>query len=279
MKEVLVLLLSGEESESRLLKETLDSSGVRITTMDDVSSALAKMEALGPDLVLIGSGISRPRAQWFLERMMSSSTLRGIPVVLIFYEPNRSWVLDMIKLGLRAFIQLPREKEDFRRRLAQHLPEGVFSARSNPRSPLSRESVGERLRQRIAKKQVESAVVHSGSQSDTDLAKPIVLLEQQFADESGLMVRTSSREISLFEKIDDYLLRFGGSNSHVVGIFMGLLVDGKIRVALRDKSERLSLASLSDKKTPEAAIRIIDSYLRQSESSQLLDTRTQKIIL
>jgi AmiR/NasT family two-component response regulator len=271
--------LSGEESESRLLKETLDSSGVRITTMDDVASALAKMEALGPDLVLIGSGISRPRAQWFLERMMSSSTLRGIPVVLIFYEPNRSWVLDMIKLGLRAFIQLPREKEDFRRRLAQHLPEGIFSARSNTRSPLSRESVGERLRQRIAKKQVESAVVQSGSQSDSDLAKPIVLLEQQFADESGLMVRTSSREISLFEKIDDYLLRFGGGNSHVVGIFMGLLVDGKIRVALRDKSERLSLASLSDKKTPEAAIRIIDSYLRQSESSQLLDTRTQKIIL
>ena len=60
---------------------------------------------------------------------------------------------------------------------------------------------------------------------------------------------------------------------------MGLLVDGKIRVALRDKSERLSLASLSDKKTPEAAIRLIDTYLRQAESSQLLDTRTQKIIL
>jgi hypothetical protein len=60
---------------------------------------------------------------------------------------------------------------------------------------------------------------------------------------------------------------------------MGLLVDGKIRVALRDKTERLSLASLSDKKTHEAAIRLIDTYLRQAESSQLLDTRTQKIIL
>ena len=279
MKEALVLLLSCEASESQLLQETLDSTSVRITTMDDVSTALAKMEALGPHLVLIGSGISRPHAQWLLERMMSSATLRGIPVVLIFYEPNRSWVLDMIKLGLRAFIQLPREKEDFRRRLAHHLPDGIFPARSNTRSPLSRESVGERLRQRIAKKQVESAVVQSGSQSDEDLAKPIVLLEQQFAEESGLTVRTSSREISLLEKIDDYLLRFGGSNSHVVGIFMGLLVDGKIRVALRDKTERLSLASLSDKKTPEAAIRLIDTYLRQAESSQLLDTRTQKIIL
>ena len=159
------------------------------------------------------------------------------------------------------------------------MPEGVFSERSKGRFPLARESVGERLRQRMAKKQVETAVANSSSKSDTNLAKPIVLIEQQFAEESGLMVRTSSREISLFEKIDDYLLRFGGSNSHVVGIFMGLLVDGKIRVALRDKSERLSLASLSDTKTPEAAIRIIDSYLRQSESSQLLDTTTQKIIL
>jgi response regulator RpfG family c-di-GMP phosphodiesterase len=279
MKEALVLLLSCEASESQLLQETLDSSSVRITTMDDVSAALAKMEALGPHLVLIGSGISRPHAQWLLERMMSSATLRGIPVVLIFYEPNRSWVLDMIKLGLRAFIQLPREKEDFRRRLAHHLPNGIFPARSKVRSPLARESVGERLRQRIAKKQVESAVVQSGSQSDADLAKPIVLLEQQFAEESGLTVRTSSREISLFEKIDDYLLRFGGGNSHVVGIFMGLLVNGKIRVALRDKTERLSLASLTDKKTPEAAIRLIDTYLRQADSSRLLDTRTQKIIL
>ena len=279
MKEALVLLLSCEASESQLLEETLDSSGVRILTMGDVSTALAKMEALGPHLVLIGSGISRPHAQWLLERMMASATLRGIPVVLIFYEPNRSWVLEMIKLGLRAFIQLPREKEDFRRRLEQHLPEEFSSGRSKVRSSLARESVGERLRQRIAKKQVETAVANSGSKSDTDLAKPIVLLEQQFAEESGLMVRTSSQEISLFEKIDDYLLRFGGSNSHVIGIFMGLLVDGKIRVALRDKSERLSLASLSDKKTPEAAIRIIDSYLRQSESSQLSDTATQKIIL
>jgi hypothetical protein len=185
----------------------------------------------------------------------------------------------MIKLGLRAFIQLPREKEDFRRRLVQHLPEGVFSERSKGRFRLARESVGERLRQRMAKKQVESAVEKSGAESNTDLVKPIVLLEQQFAEESGLMVRTSSREMFLFEKIDDYLLRFGGSNSHVVGIFMGLLVDGKIRVALRDKSERLSLANLSDKKTPEAAIRLIDSYLRQAESSELPDTRTQKIIL
>jgi DNA-binding NarL/FixJ family response regulator len=248
-------------------------------TMADAASALAKMEELRPDLVLIGSGIPRDHAQWALGRMIASTTLRGIPVVLVFYESSRAWVLEMIKLGLRAYIQLPREREDLRRRLAQHLPAGIFSEQTRSKLPLPRESVGERLRHRIAKKQVENAVAESGSKSGIDLKKPIPLLEQQYAEDCGLTVRISSREISLFEKIDDYLLRFGGSNSHVVGIFMGLLVDGKVRVAFRDKSERLSLVEASDKKTGEAAIQLIDAYLKQAEAAAEPDTRTQKIIL
>ena len=279
MKAALILLVGGEVAEAQLLQRTLDSTGVRIATMADAASALAKMEELRPDLVLIGSGIPRDHAQWALERMMASTTLRGIPVVLVFYESSRAWVLEMIKLGLRAYIQLPREREDLRRRLAQHLPAGIFSEQTRSKLQLPRESVGERLRHRIAKKQVENAVAESGSKSGIDLKKPIPLLEQQYAEDCGLTVRISTREISLFEKIDDYLLRFGGSNSHVVGIFMGLLVDGKVRVAFRDKSERLSLVEASDKKTGEAAIQLIDAYLKQAEAVAEPDTRTQKIIL
>ncbi len=279
MKAAQILLVGGKAAEAQLLQKTLDATGVRILTMADAASALAKMDELRPDLVLIGSGIPRDHAQWTLERMMASATLRGIPVVLVFYESSRAWVLEMIKLGLRAYIQLPREREDLRRRLAQHLPAGIFSDQNKTRQPQLRESVGERLRQRIAKKQVENAVSESGSKSGVDLKKPIPLLEQQYAEDCGLTVRISSREISLFEKIDDYLLRFGGSNSHVVGIFMGLLVDGKVRVAFRDKSERLSLVEASDKKTGEAAIQLIDAYLKQAEASAEPDTRTQKIIL
>ena len=279
MKAALILLVGGEVAEAQLLQKTLDSTGVRMITMADAASALAKMEELRPDLVLMGSGIPRDHAQWALERMIASTTLRGIPVVLVFYESSRAWVLEMIKIGLRAYIQLPREREDLRRRLAQHLPAGIFSEQTRSKLPLPRESVGERLRHRIAKKQVENAVAESGSKSGIDLKKPIPLLEQQYAEDCGLTVRISSREISLFEKIDDYLLRFGGSNSHVVGIFMGLLVDGKVRVAFRDKSERLSLVEASDKKTGEAAIQLIDAYLKQAEAAAEPDTRTQKIIL
>jgi hypothetical protein len=50
-------------------------------------------------------------------------------------------------------------------------------------------------------------------------------------------------------------------------------------VAFRDKSERLSLVEASDKKTGEAAIQLIDAYLKQAEAAAEPDTRTQKIIL
>ena len=279
MNAALILLVGADAAEAQLLQKTLNSTAVRIVEMAEAAAALARMEELRPDLVLIGSGIPQDHAQWMLERMMASSTQRAIPMVLIFYESSRSWVLEMIKLGLRAYIQLPREREDFRRRLAQHLPAGIFSEQPTAKLPMLRKSVGERLRQRIAKKQVENAVADAGSKFGVDLERPIPLLEQQYAEDCGLIVRVSSREISLFEKIDDYLLRFGGSNSHVVGIFMGLLVEGKIRVAFRNTSERLSLADASDKKTPDAAIYLIDAYLRQTEETGEPDTRTQKITL
>lgn len=279
MTSALILLVGGGAAEAQLLEKTLHSTGVQHQSIADAATALAKMQELRPDLVLIGSGIPRNHAQWVLERMTASTTLRTIPVVLVFYESSRAWVLEMIKLGLRAYIQLPREREDFRRRLALHLPAGIFSEQPRAKPTMLRESVGERLRQRMAKKQVENAVADAGSTSSIDLKKPITLLEQQYAEDSGLTVRISSREISLFEKIDDYLLRFGGSNSHVVGIFMGLLVDGKVRVAFRDKSERLSLVEASDRKTTEAAIHLIDAYLSKADAFGEPDTQTQKIIL
>lgn len=279
MKSVVVLLVSAEAGDCELLRVALGPTTVQLVTIHDVARAVAEAEAKRPDLILIGTKIPRDHAQWLLDRIMAHATLRTTPVVLMFYESQRSWVLEMIKLGLRSYIQLPREKEDFRRRLAQHLPAGTFENRTAATLPRPRGSVGERLRQRIAKRQIENAAAVAGEKSDAIAGRRIMVLEQQFTEESGLMVRTSSREMPLFEKIDEYLLRFGGSNSHVIGIFMGLLVDGKIRVGFRHNSERLSLVDPSSKKTPEVAIQLIDAHLREAEAANQPDTRTQKIVL
>jgi len=272
------MLIGAKTAEVQLLQQSVDNSEVRIVAMDDAAEALVKMEELRPNLILIGSIIPRDHAHWVLIRMMASSTLRGIAVVLIVHEVSRTWMLEMIKLGLRAYIKLPREREDFRRRLAQHLPAGIFPELTQDKLRIPRESIGERIRQRMAKKQLEKAVTKAGMQSGSDLKKQIPLLEQKYVEDFGLRVRISSRKISLFEKIDEYMLRFGRGNSHIIGIFMVLLVEGKIRVDIRDKSERLSLVKMADRRSGKEAILLIDEYLSQPKpSSSELDTRTQII--
>lgn len=279
MKEVLVLLLSRDGDEVRLLNEALNDTGVRIVTMADVAMAVAEVGGQRADLVVIGPSVRSGEARWFVERIVASAALRDTPMVMMFYEARRSWVLEMIKLGLRAYIMLPRDREDLRRRLIQHLPAERLRLRGDAPLPKPRESVGERLRQRIARRQLEQAAAQVSPEAAAPVGESILVLEQQFIEESGLMIRSSKREISLLEKIDDYLLRLGGNHSHLMGIFVNLLVVGKVRVAFRNKTERLSLVEESSKKTPQDAINLIDDYLRRSAVAIQPDTKTQRIIM
>ena len=279
MKDSLLLLLSRDGDELRLLKDALHGAGVRIVVMGDASMAVAEASVSQPDLLVAGPSVRSGEARWFLERIMANPALRDIPMVMMFYEVRRSWVLEMIKLGLRAYMMLPREKDDLRRRLIQHLPAARIPAHVRAELPKPRESVGERLRQRIAKRQLEQAAVQASPEAVVPVGKSIKLVEQQFIEESGLMIRRSQREISLFEKIDDYMLRLGGSHSHLVGIFVNLLVAGKVRVAFRNKTERLSLVEGASTIAKSDAIQLIDDYISRSRASIQPDTNTQKIIM
>jgi CheY-like chemotaxis protein len=279
MKESLLLLLSCDGDEFRLLKDAFHGTSVRLVAMADASMAIAEAGVSQPDLLVVGPSVRSIEARWFLERIMANPALRDIPMVMMFYEVRRSWVLEMIKLGLRAYLMLPREKDDLRRRLIQHLPAARIPAHARVGLPKPRESVGERLRQRIAKRQLEQAAAQTSPAAAVPVGKSIKLVEQQFVEESGLMIRSSRREISLFEKIDDYLLRLGGSHSHLVGIFVNLLFTGKVRVAFRNKMERLSLLEGTSTMAKSDAIQLIDDYLNRSNFSLHPDTNTQKIIM
>lgn len=279
MKDSLLLLLSRDGDELRLLNDALHGAGVRIVVMGDASMAFAETGVSQPDLLVVGPSVRSSEARWFLEQIMANPALRDIPMVMMFYEVRRSWVLEMIKLGLRAYMMLPRAKDDLRRRLIQYLPVARIPAHIRVDLPKARESVGERLRQRIAKRQMDQAASQTSPEAALPVGKAIKLVEQQFVEESGLMIRSSRCEISLFEKIDDYMLRLGGSHSHLVGIFVNLLVEGKVRVAFRNKMERLSLDEGASTIAKSDAIRLIDDYLSQSDASIQPDTNTQKIIM
>jgi hypothetical protein len=76
-----------------------------------------------------------------------------------------------------------------------------------------------------------------------------------------------SSEVSLKEKMDDYLMRLGYSNASVWAIALQLLTKGKVQVDFRHYNERLKLIDPADTLTPPAAVFLLEIYFRSSRSN------------
>ena len=86
----------------------------------------------------------------------------------------------------------------------------------------------------------------------------------------------------LSEKIDQYLIKLGYSNAHVLGIVVNLLTVGKVRVEFRHYVERLELVDPADKTSRGVAVDIFDKFLIEKKGrnnqDQILEF-TGKIIV
>jgi hypothetical protein len=113
------------------------------------------------------------------------------------------------------------------------------------------------------------------SSQDIIVRNVMTLLEQ------GIREASTITDITLASKIDEYVLKLGYSNAHVLGVLVQLLTLGKVRVDFRDYSERLQLLDPDDKMTRPEAVALFDDHmnaLRGDEDSPSLNM-TQKIVI
>jgi len=98
--------------------------------------------------------------------------------------------------------------------------------------------------------------------------------------EIGIREASTITDITLSSKIDEYVLKLGYSNAHVLGVLVQLLTLGKVRVDFRDYSERLQLLNPDDKMSRPEAVAVFDDHmsaLRGGDETNL--SATQKIII
>lgn len=99
----------------------------------------------------------------------------------------------------------------------------------------------------------------------------------------GTMASTGGEPtfLPLARKIEDYVLRLGYSNTHVLGIVIRILTEGKVRVDFRDYSERLELADPESKTSRTEAVRIFDGLISRLVIDNDVDQLavTQKIVV
>lgn len=98
----------------------------------------------------------------------------------------------------------------------------------------------------------------------------IQIVEKRSNIELGFGQPDGERTISLADKIDEYVLRLGYTNAHVLSILIQLLAQGKIKVEFRNYIERLELIDPNDRMPRTVAVAIIESHIHQ------LDTKTEK---
>ena len=85
--------------------------------------------------------------------------------------------------------------------------------------------------------------------------------------------------IKLSDKIWEYLMRLGDSNSLCLNIVIQLLTRGKVRVDFRDTSERLQLISEQDTTSRAEAVLVFDHWIAENRIKSEPPEQTQRIII
>lgn len=85
--------------------------------------------------------------------------------------------------------------------------------------------------------------------------------------------------IKLADKISDYIMRLGDSNSLCLNIVIQLLTRGKVRVDFRDTSERLELINQQDIISRPEAVMVFDHWIQENRFKSEPPDATQKIVI
>lgn len=110
----------------------------------------------------------------------------------------------------------------------------------------------------------------------------ITIKETKLENEGGAMQSSGSLYKTLAEKIDEYMLKLGYSNSQALGIVVQILTQGKVRVDFRDFNERLELVNVSDLCDRARAVALFEEHLLSTQADDALDDKdnpTQRVIV
>ena len=102
--------------------------------------------------------------------------------------------------------------------------------------------------------------------SPSKTALEITIVETRSFIQDGVQQSSEVREIPLEVSIDEFLLKLGQSNAHVLGVVIQLLTRTKVRVDFRDYTLRLELAAGENPIERSQAVAVFDDYTKRRKN-------------
>lgn len=112
-------------------------------------------------------------------------------------------------------------------------------------------------------------------------ATEISIIETRSYVQDGVQQSSEVREISLEAVIDEFLLKLGQSNAHVLGVVIQVLTRCKVRVDFRDYNLRLEIGPGVACMERSEAVAVFDDYIKRHKNpdgDRAIDV-TQKIMV
>jgi hypothetical protein len=97
-------------------------------------------------------------------------------------------------------------------------------------------------------------------------ATEIPIFEIRSFVQDGVQQSSEDREIALEAVIDEFLLKLGQSNAHVLGVVIQVLTRGKVRVDFRDYHLRLEMAPGLNCMERSEAVAVFDDYIKRHKN-------------
>ena len=275
-----ILSLEDSPMVQSLIENAFSSYDVELHFASNGEEGLHMARKLVPDLILLDLKMPVMDGVEFLEKLRAERQFQATPVLVVSAQNVADFVIKLARLRISSFILKPFDDTDLTARAGKIVklwPRSGRLASSNPTSS----NVSKFPSSSETQSFNPQSLVDNKPKSQIKSAKQILIIVTTATFEDGERHTTGEVIMTLADKIDDYILKLGYSNTHVLGFVLELLTVGKVRLDFRAFSDRLELRDPDLVMTRIEATALFDEHIKVGQCKKTVPGSdvTQKIIL
>ena len=276
-----ILSLEDSPMVQSLIENAFSSYDVALHFVRNGEEGLHMTRKLVPDLILLDLKMPVMDGVEFLQKFRAERQFQATPVFIVSGQNVTEYVIKLAPLRINGFIMKPFDDADLVARVTKIVKLWPLPVKAPAADPKTRYVV--KLPSASA---TQSLAPQTLQQSEPALPKRTatntLITVSTFGFEQGEKHTYDDVTMSLGDKIDDYILKLGYSNAHVLGFVLELLAKGKVRLDFRAFSERLELQNPAFIMSRIEATSLFEEHIKtahRTKGGPASAEMTQKIIL
>ncbi len=263
-----------------LIENAFSRYEVELHFANNGEEGLHMAQRLVPDVILLDLKMPVMDGVEFLEKLRAERQFQVTPVFVVSGQNVADYVIKLARLRISSFILKPFDDADLIARVGKIVKLWPLSGKVATSIPAA-SPVGKTPSASETQSLNPQALVDNEPKPQIKSAKQILIRVTTSTFEHGERHTTGEMIMTLGDKIDDYILKLGYSNTHVLGFVLELLTVGKVRLDFRAFSDRLELQDPDLVMSRIEATALFDEHIKMGQCKKTPPGAevTQKIIL